>query len=386
MQLIPIPSSMSATGEAAISGDEVTPLIGGEAPISDVFSQLLQSILALQLQVADGESAADAKVDLDAEVGVEETDADGDASEGKPEDVETAVVAVNVDAQKGLQNALEAVKAAIESRKELASLPLQAVKVGQGESKPVETLPARVAMEKLNELLLGYQQASGGDGADDAASLLNGKAGEKLVEFVKLQMDAADVPRAGVKTETPQLLAATVSGETAAVKESASTSETQTASRPAEPPTIRTVGDFTVRSVRHLLGSEQESIQIRLVPRSLGELHVSVSTVHDRVEVVVTAASGLVRDVLESQLAHLRDALQRDGVDVSRITVHNSSLSDLGGQLAQSQSQAAQRQAQASNHGGNSNAEDRDESALETAGAGQSERSSSHDGDLDLRA
>lgn len=275
----------------------------------------------------------------------------------------------------------------------------QQAKSAEAQSKAVEPMSARVAMQKLDELLLGYQQASEGDADSDDAALLQKKAAplSELLkpsaldgEAVKLQVEpAVELPRiVAVKPEPPPLTpTASMSVDGAVVKDASVVSESQVPARPVEPPTIRTVGDFTVRSVRHLLGSEQESIQIRLVPRSLGELHVSVTTVRDAIEVTVTAASGLVRDVLDSQLAGLRDVLARDGIEISKITVHNSSASDLGSHLAQSQSQAAQRQAQSGQSGSAvTGSEDAEEQTLESALAGETHRGVSHDGDLDMRA
>ena len=382
MYFLSIPTQGLVAGEGAASIDGLKPLVGGEAVISDVFHQLLLSIQALQLQVAGATSEGEVLVE---EAGEGETGA---------EDVALETVAVNVDAPKGLQNALESLKAAIESQKELATLPQQ-VKAKGLDAQAEESMSARVAMQKLDELLLGYEQDSGGDGTGDDQSASKSKlALADLLKPLALNRDApalqfdpgAELVRSGSKGETPQVVTSTsVGAETTSVKEGSGASESQATSRLPDPPTIRTVGDFTIRSVRHLLGSEQESIQIRLVPRSLGELHISVTTVHDKIEVTVTAASGLVRDVLDSQLAGLKDALARDGVEVSRISVHNSSMANLGGQFAHSQ--AAQRQAHSGQHGPHSlNSDEIEELSLETVAVGASHRGASHDGDLDMRA
>lgn len=101
-----------------------------------------------------------------------------------------------------------------------------------------------------------------------------------------------------------------------------------------EPPvvTIRNVGDVAIQSVRHLVGSGEQTITIKLVPESLGTLQVTLTRVDDGVEIALASANQGVRHVLEHQLYALRDALSREGVDVTRavVTVPNGTEADAG--------------------------------------------------------
>lgn len=276
-----------------------------------------------------------------------------------------------------------------------------AASVAKSLEKPIpassEPLPARVALAKLTELTSAYSGNAEADTASEEQSTkeqsysnkgleLAGsvKASKQFIEAVPIAEHlASEVAKvASGKAEVPVLSIVTPTTEVSGTAEAKATPELPR----FEAPTIRTVGDFTIRSVRHLLGSQQESIQIRLVPRSLGEMHIAVKTHGDGVEIIVSAANGLVRDVLESQLPGLKDALSREGVEVTRVSVHNGSMSDTGNPLAQSQAHSTQRQQ-------SSGAAFSDDGSVEgeedLVGSDQTKRPvgvSTHDGDLDLMA
>ncbi len=97
---------------------------------------------------------------------------------------------------------------------------------------------------------------------------------------------------------------------------------------PPEVVHVRQVGDFTVKTVRYLAGRNGEVVTIRLVPRSLGELHIAVRTVGQSLEVVMTAATHAAREAIEAQLPGLREALGRGGLDVMNVTVQTSTAGD----------------------------------------------------------
>ncbi len=93
---------------------------------------------------------------------------------------------------------------------------------------------------------------------------------------------------------------------------------------------VRNVGDFTVKTVRYLAGRNEEVVTVRLVPRSLGELHIAVRSTGQSIEVVITAATHAARDAIEAQLPGLREALVRDGGDVKNVTIQTSTAGDQG--------------------------------------------------------
>jgi flagellar hook-length control protein FliK len=105
---------------------------------------------------------------------------------------------------------------------------------------------------------------------------------------------------------------------------------------------VRDVGNVTVRSVRYLSGRTDDTVTVRLVPRSLGELQIAVRTGADGLDVVLTAASHAARDRLDGQIVGLRDALARDGIDVNRVTVQAPPTFDLSGQMPSHQHHQSQ--------------------------------------------
>jgi hypothetical protein len=76
--------------------------------------------------------------------------------------------------------------------------------------------------------------------------------------------------------------------------------------------TLETVDVHTLRNVRYLLAQGGKTISIRLVPESLGEMHIEVHTRGDEMVVRLASANPAVREALESQIPSLRQALQKE--------------------------------------------------------------------------
>lgn len=91
------------------------------------------------------------------------------------------------------------------------------------------------------------------------------------------------------------------------------------------------LGDFVVRHVRLSSSDGTQTWTVRLVPESLGELRVEVSSVDSQVSVRLLTPSGEVRDRLEGQIHRLHEALAREGIEVTRVVV--ASQSSAGPQL-----------------------------------------------------
>ncbi|GMV99639.1 MAG: hypothetical protein AMXMBFR84_07780 [Candidatus Hydrogenedentota bacterium] len=85
--------------------------------------------------------------------------------------------------------------------------------------------------------------------------------------------------------------------------------------------TIDALPENAVRSIRYLVDQNESSVRVRLVPESLGEVHVEVTSQREALVVRMSSPNAGVRDVLQNQVHLLRDALLQSGVDVSRITV-----------------------------------------------------------------
>ena len=69
---------------------------------------------------------------------------------------------------------------------------------------------------------------------------------------------------------------------------------------------------------------------VRLVPESLGELRLEVSSSSDGYGVRMVSANPLVRQMLEGQIEELRQALSRNGIEISGMAVTTDAASDEG--------------------------------------------------------
>ena len=123
-------------------------------------------------------------------------------------------------------------------------------------------------------------------------------------------------------------------------------------------PTLETVGEYAVKSVRFLASSNESTMSVRLVPESLGRLDLVVKSTPSGVEIHVASASQAVRDSLELHVHTMREALARDGIEVTRVTVSPTVSADTpASTLANSafagrQSNPWQSAPQAGSHGG----------------------------------
>lgn len=93
-------------------------------------------------------------------------------------------------------------------------------------------------------------------------------------------------------------------------------------------PSLETLGGYAVKCIRYLVSQGQRTLQVRLIPESLGELRLSVTTSGDTVSVQFVSPNAAVREVLEAQVAGLREALARDGIDMAKVTVSSDLPSD----------------------------------------------------------
>jgi len=94
-----------------------------------------------------------------------------------------------------------------------------------------------------------------------------------------------------------------------------------------ERPTLRTVGDFAVKSVRYLVNNGESTMKVKLIPENLGEMRLTINKVGESLQIHVVAGTQAVREAIEAQLQGLRDHLVREGLDVGRITVSPDSSS-----------------------------------------------------------
>jgi flagellar hook-length control protein FliK len=96
----------------------------------------------------------------------------------------------------------------------------------------------------------------------------------------------------------------------------------ETAPRPS---TLQSLPENMVRSVRLLVAKGEQTLTVRMVPESLGEVRLEVRTHADGVSIRIASASPAVRQALEQQMPALREALLREGIELGRIEVGSSS-------------------------------------------------------------
>jgi flagellar hook-length control protein FliK len=90
---------------------------------------------------------------------------------------------------------------------------------------------------------------------------------------------------------------------------------------PPERTTVKTIAIDTVKGVRYLLTKGEQTMRIRLVPESLGELRLVVTSSGDEITVRLASANHGVRELLHTQVQHLREVLAQDGTPVGKITI-----------------------------------------------------------------
>jgi len=90
-----------------------------------------------------------------------------------------------------------------------------------------------------------------------------------------------------------------------------------------------------VRNVRYLVSNGQHRITVRLVPESLGELHLEVQSSGGQTSVRLVSANPMVRGALEAQTPELKNALAREGLQVGSLEIASTL-----GQAAHSGSQS----------------------------------------------
>jgi len=89
----------------------------------------------------------------------------------------------------------------------------------------------------------------------------------------------------------------------------------------AERVNLEVVRDFALRSVRYLVTRGERTLSVRLVPESLGELHLEVTSAKEGLFVRLISANPAVREFLGAGLDNLRAALSENGVDVADVLV-----------------------------------------------------------------
>jgi flagellar hook-length control protein FliK len=103
------------------------------------------------------------------------------------------------------------------------------------------------------------------------------------------------------------------------------------------------VGKTVVRQVRMTGLQQDRTVTVKLIPESLGEVHLEIRTHGDETTVRMASNNAAVRDTLESQMHLLREALMREGVDVQKVHVTSSLAANNGAPAGQHQTHSQQQ-------------------------------------------
>jgi flagellar hook-length control protein FliK len=100
--------------------------------------------------------------------------------------------------------------------------------------------------------------------------------------------------------------------------------------------TLPTLATKSAERVRLMVEQGERSVSVRLAPESLGRMQIEVRTSGNDVSIRIVTASAAVREAFDGQVGVLREALARDGIQVSRVDVVStgSTGSELGSRTA----------------------------------------------------
>ncbi|MCC6486805.1 MAG: flagellar hook-length control protein FliK [Candidatus Hydrogenedentes bacterium] len=198
----------------------------------------------------------------------------------------------------------------------------KAGQVSGGHAEPIEQgLHGSVSAQSKPGQVTDESVGDSGDSANPLEA-----AASRLTGSPQSEPRANAGPRAHVETgqarggETPalNLVSLETAAEGRAVERTA-----QTAAESAEPSqtTLKTLAHDTVKGVRYLLARGEQTLRIRLIPESLGELRLEVTSTKEEISVRLSSANQTVRELLHTQVHGLRDALTQDGTTVTRISI-----------------------------------------------------------------
>ncbi len=170
--------------------------------------------------------------------------------------------------------------------------------------------------------------------ADVATALPTGEAGV-VTALLAAEADIATELPAAEAVVTPAkpengAKASSAMGVSSRTVQHAAPSDTPAAPVAAEHISATMLQEVAVKGVRYLIGAQDKTIAVRLVPPSLGELHIEVTTTGDALRVRLFSANPVVREALESHLQALRDTFVANNIDVKNISV----LSGMAGQTS----------------------------------------------------
>lgn len=304
------PSDQATAGPSetatALPSDNAAVVLPGAALLDSVS---VKAALSGSTALAAGEAASSAAQALQGEVAGQTPNADQGAPAASlllPQDTPTGVLLPGTEeAAPSLRPWSAGLRAAVLQGGTETS-------AASGVSAPLEEMDAA---SLLREAWTDAVSARSSPAALSEAAAEEGGASRPAADSVRVgtaaPREAADFVRTG---QGPPPATETDTGVHGAAKADAG---------PALPErvSLEVVRDFTVRSVRYLVTRGERTVTIRLVPESLGELHLEVTSAKEGVFVRLMSANPAVRGFLSEGLKNLRVVLAESGVEVADVVV-----------------------------------------------------------------
>ncbi|MBM3288625.1 MAG: hypothetical protein FJY92_00595 [Candidatus Hydrogenedentes bacterium] len=85
--------------------------------------------------------------------------------------------------------------------------------------------------------------------------------------------------------------------------------------------TVQALPEQALRGARYLVSNGEQTMRIRLVPESLGEVRLEVTAANGEVSVKLASANAAVREILQTHAPGLQSAIAQDNAGAVRVTV-----------------------------------------------------------------
>lgn len=186
---------------------------------------------------------------------------------------------------------------------------------------PVDEMPAQGGKDRVGPTLIGPEKISVLQTSRPEDVILDGKPRNNLIQS-GLAVNSAAFK--GIESAKPRV-EFQIQQANAVAENPAKTVEV---SKPVTPESA-TLRNLSARQVVQQIankisfraGSSQNEIQIRLEPPSLGTVRMSISTTGESIRTLIVTDNQAVKQIIENNLAQLRDSMNGQGLKVDSFTV-----------------------------------------------------------------
>lgn len=277
--------------------------------------------------------------------------AEAEVPVASPADVATAPASVDGASTASLAQLAEVAGEDAELQFEEAAPQTPKLEVRETASAPVELTAAKAAGSPVAEAQ--EQAAPMAQQAKATAPEADATVEAPKVEAAKVETPAKPKPEEPKLASAPEAKAPDPTPQQAPQVQHRH-AEVSAAAKPAAPlgkeVPVQDLAPAATQSVKHLLQTGEQRMQLRIHPESMGELQIEVTRSGGDVQVTLTATTQAARELLDAQTHHLREALVREGFDAPRIQVTQSNTGNSTGFNTASQGQQAHQQWQTGSH------------------------------------